>query len=69
MPLAGEHDRADVLDGRLLDRLAQAVDQFGVQRVAPFGTLHLQGQHVAVSGGFNHEAKPNDVSWVPADGR
>ena len=27
--LAGQHDRADVFGGGLLDRLAQAVDEFG----------------------------------------
>ena len=52
--LAGQHDRADVLGGGLLDRLPQTVDEFAVQRVAALGALHLQGHHVAVAGHSNH---------------
>ena len=41
---------------RLSRRLAQAVDELAVQRVAALGALHLQGHHVAVAGHTNHAA-------------
>ena len=54
MALTGQHDGPDVFGHGLLDRLAQAVNERAVQRVAALGALHLQGHHVAVAGHTNH---------------
>ena len=67
--LAGQHDGPDVFGRGLLDRLAQAVDEFAVQRVAALGALHLQGHHVAVAGHTNHGAKPISASSCEPDRR
>ena len=56
VPLAGQHDRPDVLGRGFLDRFTQAVDELAVERVAALGTLHLQCHHVAVAGHTNHGA-------------
>ena len=56
--LARQHDHPDVFGRGLLDRLAQAVDELAVQRVAALGTLDLQGHHVAVAGHTNHAPHP-----------
>ena len=59
--LPGQHDGTDILAGRLLHGLAQLLDQLGVQRVAPFRTLQLNGQDVFDAGDTDHGAKPISV--------
>ncbi len=52
--LPGQHDGVGILAGRLLDRLAYLLDELGVERIAPLGTLQLNGQHVFDAGDTNH---------------
>ena len=56
--LPGEHDGAGIRCDGFLDFVVQSVHQGGVQRVATFGALHLQGDDVAVAGDSDHDVKP-----------
>jgi len=50
----GEHDGADIVGGSLLHRVAQRVDEFGVQCVAPFRALKFDGCDVTDSLDTDH---------------
>jgi hypothetical protein len=55
--LPGQHDGTDVLTSRLFDGLAQLLDELGVQRIAPFRPLQLDGHDVFDAGHTNHAPK------------
>ena len=67
--LPGQHDDADVLAGRLLHGLAQFLDELGVQRVAPFRTLQLNGQDVFDAGDTDHGGQPISVGRAVSNRR